>query len=109
MDLRVKLSETVTEWAACVDPYSTLTPVRTLIRHLAAALAMTGGDSYAGRLLHLTDVARRRLDPPEVVRIRERCPICHTRGWSATTPAARASTATPSATPPPERPAPPLG
>ncbi|WP_242884030.1 hypothetical protein [Actinomadura litoris] len=80
IDLRAELSATVTEWAAAVEPWAAGPPTRTLVRHLSAALGMGGGADWAAKLLHLTDVARRRLDPPEVIHLRDRCPECGTRG-----------------------------
>jgi hypothetical protein len=80
IDLRAELSSTANEWAARLAPHSNQAPIRTLTRHLATALAMTGGKGYAAQLLHLTELSRHRLDPPEVVHVRNRCPTCGTRG-----------------------------
>ncbi|QXJ19644.1 hypothetical protein AGRA3207_000207 [Actinomadura graeca] len=80
LDLRAELIATVRTWAGLAGANPAAPPVRTLLANLAVALAVEGGASAAGRLLHLTDTARQRLDPPEVIQVQDRCPECGTRG-----------------------------
>lgn len=79
LDLRAELIATVRAWAALLRGRAAAPPARLLTRHLGAALAVPGGPGQAARLLYLADTARRRLDPPEVIRVREPCPECATR------------------------------
>ncbi|MFC0041047.1 hypothetical protein [Actinomadura rayongensis] len=83
IDLRAELKDAVRAWAALAGIGAAAPPVRALATNLASALAAPGGTAAAARLLHLTAAARRRLDPPEVIRLRERCPECGTLGLLA--------------------------
>lgn len=82
LDIHAELLVTLRTWAR--EAGGTFTgaaaAARYLLRELSAALNTLRGATLAHVLLHQADTALRIINPPQVVRLRTRCPDCATRG-----------------------------